>query len=434
MSKINEIKDKIQQKALQTHRDFGGFSTLALCTGAGKSRCAILRAVEIVEQNPNARILLACFTTDQRDNVWRLEFNEWGYSHIYENNVVERVCYVSLGKVLNQEFDFVILDEEHHLTESTIPFFETCNIKSIMGLTATPPSDQFKKEFIDTIAPISFVYPVEQGIKDGVVAPYEISIVYTELEKYLKTVTAGSKLKPFKQTELSAYTYWDGVFTEKGAEIKELESALYELGWSLDYEKYGNKQLAEGINKEKVDKLLKKVGFIKSQYMKAMSKRTNIIYNSYHKTRIGKRLVSEFCNDNNRYLFFAGSIAQSEEILPGKTYNSESTKDAFNRFMNLEDNMLCAVRGLNEGTNISELDFGIILQMNSKELDIIQRIGRVIRVRDGHVGKIIIVCVKDTRDEGWMKRAISGMKKFISIKEYSEYEFFEKIKQQELVY
>lgn len=426
-NKINEAKNKIQLSALESHHKFGGFSTLCLCTGAGKSRCGILRAREVVDKNPNARILLACFTTDQRDNVWRLEFDEWGESDIYKNNVVEKVCYKSLHTISNQKFDLCIFDEFHHITESHIGFFETNEIKSILGLTATPPEDKNKAAIINAVAPISFVYKMEQGIKDGVVASYQIDIIYLELEDKLKTVPAGSKAKPFKQTEKSAYEYWDKVFTERGEEMREFISQnLWPLGWSED-ERYYNEKLVER-NRDQVDKYLKKLGFIKSRYMAAMQKRTQIIKNSFNKTRVAKRLLNEFCKPENRYLFFAGSIAQSNELLPTHTYNSESGMDAYNAFMNEEENILIAVDGVNEGTNIRNLDYGIVMQLNSKELGIIQRIGRVTRKRDNHIGKIIVLCLKNTRDVVWLQKALRNMK-FVPIKEYTEEEFFESIKQ-----
>lgn len=423
---VNEVKDRIQQKALETHREYGGFSTLAMCTGAGKSRCGVLRAVEIVDRNPDAKILLGCFTTDQRDNVWRKEFEEWGHSDIYEKNVVERVCYVSLPTIIQQEFDLVLLDEAHHLTEKSVLFFELNKIHSILALTATPPIDKVKRQILDAIAPISFVYSVEQGIKDGVVASFEIDIIYTEFEGKIKTVSAGSKAKPFKQTEVAAYNYWDGAFKKQQEEYQNyVNDYLRPLGWATSTE-YMNVEKMER-NRVELDKRLKKERYLKGRLMSAMSKRTQLIYNALNKTRIAKRLINEFCVDEERYLFFAGSIEQSEEILPNQTYNSNTDNVAFNKFMDGEINKLAAVRGLNEGTNIKDLDYGIVLQLNSKELDIVQRIGRVIRIRPNHVGKIIIICVKNSRDQTWLKKSLKNMK-FIPIREYTEDEFFESIK------
>lgn len=430
MASINEIKDKIQNQALRTHQKSNGFSTLAMCTGSGKSRCGVLRAQEIVAEKPNAKILLGCFTTDQRDRVWKDEFKEWGAEHIYNNNVIERVCYKSLPTITDEEWDLCIFDECHHLTESSLLFFETNKIHSILALTATPPTDKIKKAILNTIAPISFIYPVEQGIKDGVVAPYELHVIYTKLEERVKTVDGGSKAKPFKQTEKSAYEYWDNACTSRFEEYKTFVSEkLWPLGWSNEA-KYRNEEKCKE-NAVQIEKHLKRERALNAKYMMAISKRSSIIYNSFNKTRILKRLISEFCTDDNRYLFFGGSIKQCEEVLPGQTYHSETNSDAYQKFLDEKINKLIAVKGLNEGANIKNLDFGVVGQLNSKELDIIQRIGRVIRIRPNHVGKIIILCVEFTRDKEWLKSALKNMK-FIPIKEYTEQEFFESIKQTEL--
>src|SRR5690606_24001588 len=113
---------------------------------------------------------------------------------------------------------------------------QSSDIKSVLGLTATPPTDKLKKGIIDAVAPISFVYPLEQGVKDGVVAPYEIEVIFTELEKVQKTVDADSKAKPFKQSEFAAYQYWDKAFEEVKVPLKELNDKLKALGWTDESE------------------------------------------------------------------------------------------------------------------------------------------------------------------------------------------------------
>lgn len=431
MNNIFEVKDRVQQEALVSHNKAGGFSTLAMCTGAGKSRCGVLRAQEVVESNPNARILLGCFTEDQRDNVWKEEFATWGASDIYENNVVERVCYASLSKIIQQEFDLCIFDEFHHITENHILFFEANNIKSILGLTATPPEDKLKKEIIATVAPISFVYPVEQGIKDGVVAPYDIAVVYVDLEAKERTVEAGSKAKPFKQTELAAYTYWDQRYTEETTARQEfVKENLWPLGWS-DNPQYKDPIRIE-THKKTLEPLLKKEAMMSAKVMKSMSKRTRLIYNSHQKAKFIRRLKEEFCEPESRYLFFLGSIEQCNLLFPGRSFHSQTDATAFEKFKNEEYNVMAAVKAVNEGSNIKNLDYGIIGQLNSKELDVIQRIGRVIRIREGHRGKIIILVLKGTRDEEWFNKAIKNMKSFISIKKYTPETFFEDFRQQRL--
>jgi ERCC4-related helicase len=88
---------------------------------------------------------------------------------------------------------------------------------------------------------------------------------------------------------------------------------------------------------------------------------------------------------------------------------------------------------VNEGTNIPNLDEALIIQISAQELHLIQRIGRVIRVREGHLGKIYIICVRGTQDEVWLKSALKGISNII-INEWDEKDFFEQIKSLKLAF
>ena len=57
---------------------------------------------------------------------------------IWENNV-ESLCYASGSKVKGNEYDLVIMDEAHKITELSYEFFKDNKIKKIIALTATEP-------------------------------------------------------------------------------------------------------------------------------------------------------------------------------------------------------------------------------------------------------------------------------------------------------
>ena len=48
---------------------------------------------------------------------------------------------------------------------------------------------------------------VDEAVEWGLISPYKIIVVKTSLNKVIKNVAAGSKLKPFFQTEQAAYDY-----------------------------------------------------------------------------------------------------------------------------------------------------------------------------------------------------------------------------------
>ena len=64
-----------------------------------------------------------------------------------------------------------------------------------------------------------------------------------------------------------------------------------------------------------------------------------------------------------------------------------------------------------EGHNFPGIDSGIIGQLNSKEKDLVQRIGRLIRFRPGHEAHLYIVVSEGTQDEKWLETAIENLDK-----------------------
>lgn len=49
--------------------------------------------------------------------------------------------------------------------------------------------------------------------------------------------------------------------------------------------------------------------------------------------------------------------------------------------------------------------------MNSNERHLVQRIGRVVRAREGHVADIWITCVRGTVDDIWVEKALANFNK-----------------------
>jgi superfamily II DNA or RNA helicase len=437
---LNLKKDSIQQKALSTHHDFDCFSTLALCTGAGKTRVAILRCREIVNLNPDAKIFLAVPTEKLRDINWKEEFHKWCEDDIYESNLT-RACYVSLHKEkhLKETWDLVILDEAHHITENCLPFFFENEIKSILGLTATPPTDEYKKKMLESLAPVSYIYTLQQGIIDGVVSPFEINVIFTQLNDTHNNVEAGSKKSPFMTTEKKSYDFWDKAFNDLKIKSSVLESDLASLGY------YESKKQDYFIQNRTEDKdayistlklssdqlkylkvLLGQKFITETRKFSAMTKRKSILYNSYSKEQLANKLLQKIYQDKLRFLIFCGSIKQSTNICGNNVFNSSSTSEYFDKFCKKELNILGVVNAVNEGLNIDALDEIIIVQISAKDLHLIQRIGRLIRLRDNFIGKVYILVNKNSQDEVWLKSAIKAMDE-IKITYYDQKDFFESL-------
>lgn len=118
---------------------------LEAATGMGKTK----QAVDLVnwiaqsvykDRKPRMLLLVAKRVHKQ---TWKDEFDKWGGI----NADVNMECYESLHKHCDEHFDFVVLDECHHIgSEARMQQFKTVRYGYIIGLSATIPR-QVKQYF-----------------------------------------------------------------------------------------------------------------------------------------------------------------------------------------------------------------------------------------------------------------------------------------------
>lgn len=365
--KIDLLKDKVQNEAIKAILKNKGRGTICAATGVGKSRIPIL----YIKNDPNIKnIALIVPTEILRDVVWEKEFSEWNEKELY--NTLDRYCYASISNIKGKKYDLVILDECHHITSENFSFFRNNTIKDIIGLTATFPKTFLKKNLLLSLnlKPVYTITLTEATDKD-LVSKFKIKVFYTKLNNTSKNIMAGNSKKRFYQTEYSAYKFLDSQINR----LKNIEI-------SNDFHS----------NQKRLKMLL--------------LKRARFIYNLKSKTEAAKSLLKKL-DKEDRVLIFCGSINQAEE-LHYQTYHSKTNKDFYNLFKQEKINWLSCVNSLNEGDNISNLDKAVIVQLNSNDLNLIQRIGRVIRKRPDHEAIIYIFCAKDTQDEIWLNRNLES--------------------------
>jgi superfamily II DNA or RNA helicase len=360
-------KSQVQNEALNSWIDNNCKGSLAMATGAGKSRCALLAIEYLIKvlEIKNPKVLLAVPTESLRDQNWLDEFKKWKMTKYYK--FLDRYCYVSLNKINYQTYDLVILDELQNLTENSAKFFSQNDCKRIIGLSATPPSDEIKKMLINLHCPIVYEYKLDEAVENGVVAPYKINLVEIQLNNTDKYITAGTKVKPFMTTEYSHYQY--------------LCKQILQL-------KYAGKQKAA---------------------MFAQLNRQRFLGTLKSKTNVAK-LIKEKYMSNDRYLIFCHSIEQAEQLCE-YSFHSKSKVNNLEKLRSKQINQLSCVKALNEGQNIPDLDSAIITQINSVERNLIQQIGRTIRFRPNHEATIWILLAVNTQDEVWWQKCSENLDK-----------------------
>jgi superfamily II DNA or RNA helicase len=368
----NEIKSKIQREALRIAKEEDR-AIVVMATGAGKSKVAIDYAKEIVLNNLFARILIIVPTEKLRDENWKEEFAKWDAIDVWDANV-ERCCYVSANKFENQEFDLVICDEIHNITESNSGFFYQNNVDKAIGLTATVPENEEKQLILYGLGfKVVYTLSLDKAVELGLVSPYQVTVIKVPLEAQKKTCIAGGKNNPFLQTEVARYEY--------------LTEVMNRAMFSLDTR-------------------------VKATAMFKILARMRFIYDLKSKTEAARFLLENLIPINERTLIFAGGISQAEELCQNSFHSKSKKTDAsFDDFKEGRINRLSCVNSLNEGHNIPNLDNGFVVQLNSKALNLIQRIGRIVRYRDGHRAQIYILCAAGTQDEIWVEKAIEELDK-----------------------
>jgi len=433
-------KNLVQSVALEYWKEKGCHASCYMATGTGKSRVGILASQYVVQLlktelfERKANILLVVPLEKLRDENWKEEFDEWDKDgNIWDENL-QRTTYVSLSKYKNEEFDLIILDEAHHITELNFEFFEKNNniIHKVLALTATPPEDKDKRAMLKQIAPPCFLYTLEEAENDELVAPFELFVIKSQLDRVTKNIPAGNEKRRWYQTEGEKYDYItdkiDSLRVEKSEKLAEIlnTGTIDKFGKVTTVESWQVKDWKSGgigYSTEKVvifEKYVKYEDSYDRRLMALILDRMHLLNSLPSKTELAKRVLAKVHEGKGkRTIVFGGSIKQVNEVCGKNVYHSSSDtakqkkegNTPFDKFKRLEIDILGVVRSVNEGHSIQLLDQALVIQLNSKELDIIQRIGRIIRFRKDHTGRIYIIVCEETVDENWFKAAMKSFAK-----------------------
>ena len=388
---LNEIKDKQQKKALN-HWAMNSFHGSILAgTGFGKSRCGVIAVGETIKRltkynDYGERIVhitgLVLVPTTQLRDQFREEFIKWGYESCLDT--VDFMCYQSAYKMIGKHYDIVVCDEIHlGLSKEYRKFFDNNVFERLLCLTATLPEEYEYKELLLEIAPIVFQITLDECVELGLVSPYSITCKALELTYQERT--------DYKKIN-NRFVYWKGQLGNFDA----WENANYILS-----------NLSASPEEKKAA----------TQFYRAIRERKKIIDFAENKIEAFKDIV--LANPKKRILAFGGANEftdiLTDSIIPlARAYHSKKTKkqkeDALESFKKGKVNVLCSTKALNQGFDVPDANMGIICGITSKGLPMIQRVGRLIRFQEDKTGEVIVLYIKDSQEEKWLKNAVKGLK------------------------
>ncbi len=391
-------KDEIQNSAVDIWINTGCKGTLQLSTGTGKTFCffkAILKTCKVGDK------ILFLAETRQREIDLFVDLEK--FEKIFKVNLrqynIQFDCYQSAYKWNNLKWNLVCADEIHDsLSPSYSKFYTNNKIGKLLGLSATIDKttkysidgiDFTKGDLLKQICPVVFSYSLNDAVNEGTTKKLNIYVISHDLNWIEKDVLAGTKDKPFITTEQAAYDYWDNQF----------KKALF---------------MPDGLPKT-------------FKIRNTSAARAKILYQLNSKIIAIKELLP---NINGKTLLFGNDIDSLLKITSNVISNRNTDKENLELRENFDNgiiDIIASFKMLKQGANLSNLDNTIIMSYYSKELDIIQRLGR--QRFTNETGSIFIFVTRRTQEEKWFSKAFENITNYNmiycndiqdSIKKYKE--------------
>ena len=339
---------------------------LELITGMGKTRVAINLVNYICDkvfrndECPTSILILVAKTVHKQ--TWKDEIEKWGG---IKSDYITIECYESLKKYEGAYFDVVVADEMQHLSEARIDVLETIHInESFIGLSAT-----IKKDMRDYFIYNHKAEVIKCGLKEAVEDEVLPEPTVYLLPLALDNTRFNYKIKKFGRT----------ITTTQRGYYNDMSSLI---------EWYKNKFF--NTRSERV----------KNLWLSTAGKRLK--WCAEQKEALVLSLLDKF--KNYKTLTFCSSIEQAERLgkynITSKNKASVKNLEMFN-LNKIKHITACSI--LNEGVNLTNCRIGIFCNLNSSEIIVRQRVGRLLR----HKSPIIIIpYFKDTREEELVQKMI----------------------------
>ena len=364
-----EVKSKEQSNALNAWHQAGYRGSIIAGTGFGKSRCGVLAVAHALKNGGRAIVLVP---TVQLQEQFAEEFKKWGHTALLTR--VEIVCYASAHKLADNHYEIVVCDEVHlGLSPVYRKFFERNTYDKILCMTATLPEEDEYKVLLKELAPTVYTITIDECVSKGLVAPYDIYCIPVQLT----------------DVERQAYKKANNLFVQ----------CKYRLG-GFDAFNEANRILRGGPGDKGAA----------AQFFNAIRQRKAVVQHAEHKLKMSKHIAGHHTGE--KILTFAGTNEFTNmmgEELDGLVYHSGKTKkkreQILEDFKTTDDAVLCSTKALNQGFDVPDVGVGIIAGLESKSLPMIQRVGRLIRFKEGKRGRVYILYVQNTQEEKWMDQA-----------------------------
>lgn len=348
---------------------------LELPTSFGKSK----QALDIMtRKNPDTVLIVVPRLV--LINSWKDEFIKWKLSDWLGR--VTFSTYVGLRKFENAKFDMVIFDECHHLTDRALGYVDSMTIKYSTLLSATVAKlRDYLKIYFDNL----YCYRVtaKEAIDNSILPDPKVYLIGYKLDNTVRSELFEIKSsKKGKRVVCNIEDKWKYLKDKSyGTVILRVTQQQYIMELNSKIEYWKNMYFR------------KKNDSFKNKWLQLAGVRLKVL--STFKNPIVKQLLVKL--NKNRVLTFCNSIEQTKAL--GDNYINTENKDSdlvLSKFNQKKVNHITSCNMLNEGVNLVDCQVGIYASVNSSDILIKQKLGRILRHPDP---VLIIPYYKGTREE-----------------------------------
>jgi len=358
------LRDQRQQEFAKMWLNSKCYGILNLCPRFGK----IYTTINILEElDDDIRILIAYPDVKIKDS-WQEDFETRGY----KNPNIVYTTHLSLHKHTDVQYDMIIIDEIHLLSDAQI---DACDqvmdgTPRVLGLTGTlSTSTESELEQRLDLSVIS-TYSIEQAIQEGVIVDYQITVLKVPLDNIVVQNIKGKAR------------------TEK----KHFDACT----WVID------KMERDGKNT-----------------MMLRLKRMRLIQNSIAKLALTKQLLNTY--KNQRVLVFCGTTDMADSLGIASHHSKSTDKQAFKRFAEGEGDHMAVVKIGNTGVTYKPLNKVILNYFDSNAENLAQKVNRCMAMEYSNPDKkadIYIISTNEPVEEKWLNKALEFFDKFLCCHDY----------------
>jgi hypothetical protein len=346
------LRDKRQAEFADTWWNHGRYGILNLCPRFGKIRTTI----NILKKMDKDCSILIAYPDRKIQQSWVEDFEEMKYV----NDNITYTTHLSIHKHSGTEFDIVVIDEIHLLSQAQIGVCVDLFSQNdrVLGLTGT--LSKFTKRDLsqDLGLEVLAEYPIEKAIEEGVIVDYQITVIRCPLD--------DRTLIDFKKG--------------KKTELKQFKAYSYVI----------NKMMYAGGN---------------TMFLRLA--RMRLIQNSIAKLNETKRLLNNWSDE--RVLVFCGVTKIADALGIPSHHSKSKDKDAFKRFAEGEGKHMAVVKIGNTGITYKPLNKVIINYFDSNAENLAQKINRCMAMEYNTPDKkadIYIICSTEKVEEKWLNKAL----------------------------